>query len=67
MKLIYAAVGGLLMLLGAGLVHHLLARVVGMDINAELKAGNLAVGLAVMGLFIAVGLGGGLVIGLALH
>ncbi|MGH8443557.1 MAG: DUF350 domain-containing protein [Nevskiaceae bacterium] len=39
----------------------------GFDVKAELKAGNVAVGLALMGIYLATGIGLGLVIGLSLN
>lgn len=67
LNLVYAAIGGVLMLIGGWIGHRMFTWVVGFDVNAELKNGNVAVGLALMGIFIATGIGGGLVIGLALN
>jgi uncharacterized membrane protein YjfL (UPF0719 family) len=64
---IYAAFGGLLTLgfmwLGCKLFNH----VVCFDISDELKRGNVAVGLMIMGIFIGTGVASGLVIGLGLN
>lgn len=67
LNLIYAAMGGLMMLIGGWIAYRLFLNVVGFNVRDELKAGNVAVGLAVMGIFIATGLGMGLVIGLSLN
>lgn len=66
-NLVYAALGGLLMLVSGWVAARLFMNVVKFDVRAELKAGNIAVGLAVMGLFLATGIGMGLVIGLSLN
>ncbi len=67
LNLTYAALGGLLMLIGGWLAYRLFLNVVGFNVRDELKAGNIAVGLAVMGIFLATGIGMGLVIGLSLN
>ncbi|TAM10781.1 MAG: DUF350 domain-containing protein [Nevskiaceae bacterium] len=67
LNLAYAAMGGLMMLAGGWIAYRLFLNVVGFNVRDELKAGNVAVGLAVMGIFIATGLGMGLVIGLSLN
>lgn len=67
LNFIYAAVGGLMMLIGGWLAYRLFLNVVGFNVRDELKAGNVAVGLAVMGIFLATGIGMGLVIGLSLN
>ncbi|HWU67982.1 MAG TPA: DUF350 domain-containing protein [Stenotrophobium sp.] len=67
LNFIYAALGGLLMLAGGWLAYRVFMNVAGFDIRVELQKGNIAVGLALMGLFIAVGIGMGLVIGLSLN
>ena len=63
----YAIVGGFLTLgfmwLGCKLFNH----TVNFSIARELKAGNTAVGLMVMGMFIGIGVALGLVIGLGLN
>ena len=64
---LYAALGGLMMLCGAWLAYRLFLNVVGFNVRDELKNGNLAVGLAVMGIFIGSGIGFGLVVAMALN
>lgn len=67
LNLIYAALGGLLMLVSGWIAYRVFLLVVGFNVRDQLKAGNVAVGLAVMGVFLATGIGMGLVIGLALN
>ena len=67
LNLTYAALGGLLMLVGGWAATRFFMHVCGFDVRAELKAGNIAVGLALMGIFLATGIGLGLVIGLSLN
>ncbi|HEU0198147.1 MAG TPA: DUF350 domain-containing protein [Nevskiaceae bacterium] len=67
LNLVYAAMGGLLMLISGWIAYRLFLNVVGFNVRDELKAGNIAVGLAVMGIFLATGIGMGLVIGLSLN
>ena len=67
LNLTYAALGGLLMLIGGWVATRFFMHVAGFDVRAELKAGNIAVGLALMGIFLATGIGLGLVIGLSLN
>jgi uncharacterized membrane protein YjfL (UPF0719 family) len=70
LNLTYAALGGLLMLVGGWVATRFFMHVAGFksaDIRAELKAGNIAVGLALLGIFLATGIGLGLVIGLSLN
>jgi uncharacterized membrane protein YjfL (UPF0719 family) len=64
---IYATIGGLIMLVGGWLAYRLFLNVVGFNVRDELKAGNIAVGLAVMGIFIGEGIGFGLVVALSLN
>lgn len=66
-NLIYAAMGGLLLLLGGWVTYRFSRLVLGFSIADELKAGNVAVGIAVAGLLLAVGIGLGLVVGLTLN
>lgn len=63
----YAAVGGLIMLIGGWLAYRLFLNVVGFNVRDELESGNVAVGLAVMGIILGTGIGMGLVIGLSLN
>lgn len=67
LNFIYAALGGLMMLVGGWLAFRIFKNVMGFDVREELKRGNVAVGLAVMGIFIATGIGMGLVVGLSLN
>ena len=68
MNFIYAALGGLMTLtfmwLGCVLFNKMVCN---FDIGAELKNGNQAVGMMVMGMFIGIGIGIGLVIGMGLN
>lgn len=66
LNFIYAVIGGVLMLIFVAIAYFLFRNTLGYKIRDELKEGNVAVGLAVMGLFIAFGIGMALVIGLAL-
>ncbi len=66
-NLIYAALGGLMMLVSGWIAYRVFLWEVGFNIRDELKAGNIAVGLAVLGIFLSVGIGMGLVIGLSLN
>ncbi|MGQ0586679.1 MAG: DUF350 domain-containing protein [Gammaproteobacteria bacterium] len=66
LNLLYAFLGGLLMLFGGFIASRFFQFVMGFDVKAELKAGNVAVGLALMGIYLATGIGLGLVIGLSL-
>jgi len=61
--LVYTALGVLLMFIVGWLVYRLLRKVISPNVLNQLKAGNIAIGLAVMGLFLAIGIGMGLVIG----
>jgi uncharacterized membrane protein YjfL (UPF0719 family) len=67
LNLTYAALGGTLMLVCGWVATRFFMHVAGFDVRAELKAGNIAVGLALMGIFLATGIGLGLVIGLSLN
>ncbi|MGH8461543.1 MAG: DUF350 domain-containing protein [Stenotrophobium sp.] len=67
LNFIYAGFGGLMMLAGGWLAFRVFKNVMGFDVRLELQRGNIAVGLALMGLFIATGVGMGLVIGLSLN
>jgi len=64
---IYIIIGGLLTLLFMRLGCRVLTHIVTFDIQAELKNGNIAVGLMISGMFIGVGVALGLVIGLGLN
>lgn len=68
MNFIYAAIGGVMTLgfmwLGCTMFNKI---VCAFDIGDELRKGNQAVGMMVMGMFIGIGIGIGLVIGLGLN
>ena len=64
---VYAAMGGLMMLVGAWLAYRLFLNVVGFNVRDELQRGNIAVGLAVLGIFLGSGIGFGLVVAMALN
>lgn len=68
MNFIYAAIGGLMTLgfmwLGCAMFNRI---VCSFDIGEELRKGNTAVGMMVMGMFIGIGVGIGLVIGMGLN
>jgi len=64
---IYAAMGGLMILVGAWLAYRLFLNVVGFNVRDELRAGNVAVGLAILGIFLGNGIGFGLVVALSLN
>lgn len=68
LNFIYAGVGGLLTLVFMWLGCLLFNRIAcNFNIPEELRKGNVAVGLMVMGLFIGIGTALGLVIGLGLN
>lgn len=67
LNLSYAALGGLMLIIFNWLGARLFSNVMGFKIRDELKAGNLAVGIAVLGIFMGMGIGMGLVIGLSLN
>jgi uncharacterized membrane protein YjfL (UPF0719 family) len=67
LNLLYAGMGGLMMVAGGWIAYRLFLWEVGFNVRNELKAGNVAVGLAVLGIFLSVGIGMGLVIGLSLN
>jgi uncharacterized membrane protein YjfL (UPF0719 family) len=67
LNFVYAAVGGLMMILFNWMAARLFSNVMGFKIRDELARGNQAVGLAMMGIFIGMGIGFGLVIGLGMN
>lgn len=67
LNFIYAIVGGFLTLGFMWLGCKLFNRTVSFSIPGELKQGNMAVGLMMMGMFIGIGVALGLVIGLGLN
>ena len=67
LNLLYCGAGGLMMILFCWLGTRLFSNVMRFKVREELARGNMAVGLAVMGIFIGMGIGLGLVIGLSLN
>ena len=67
MNLVYAALGGFLMLVFGWACTRFFNSIMRFSISDQLERGNVAVGLAVMGIFVGVGIGMGLVIGLSLN
>ncbi len=67
LNLVYAGMGGLLMLIFVWIGGRVFSNIMGFKIRDELKAGNVAVGLAMLGLLMGTCIGMGLVIGLALN
>ena len=59
-NLLYASIGGVLMLVFWWFAYRIFLWEVGFNVRDELKAGNIAVGLAVLGIFLAVGIGMGM-------
>ena len=59
--LFYTALDVLLMFIVGWLVYRLLRKVINPNVLNQLKAGNIAIGLAVVGIFLTIGIG--LVIG----
>jgi uncharacterized membrane protein YjfL (UPF0719 family) len=66
LNFVYVVFGGALTMLFMKFSCLFFNRMVNFNISDELKAGNIAVGLMVMGLFIGIGIALGLVIGLGL-
>jgi len=67
LNLLYAFAGGVLTLVFMWVGWIMLGRLTTIQIAQELKNGNTAVGMMVMGVFIGVGVAMGLVVGLALN
>lgn len=67
LNLVYCAIGGLMLMLFSYLGTKLFSHLVKFKIGEQLAKGNVAVGLALMGIFIGMGIGLGLVIGMALN
>jgi len=67
LNLLYAALGGLMMILFNWMAARLFRHIMGFSVREELKNGNHAVGLVMMGIFIGLGVGLGLVIGLSMN
>jgi len=67
LNILYAVAGGVVTLIFMWLGWNMLGRLTSIRIAQELKDGNTAVGMMVMGIFIGVGIAMGLVVGLALN
>ncbi len=67
LNLLYAFAGGVLTLIFMWVGWIMLGRLTSIQISQELKKGNTAVGMMVMGIFIGMGVAMGLVVGLALN
>ncbi len=67
LNFIYAGMGGALAMGFAWGGAKLFSHIMEFSTSDELKKGNVAVGLVLMGIFIAAGVGMGLVIGLSLN
>ncbi len=67
LNFLYAIIGGFITLGFMWLGCKLFNSTVNFNIGTELKNGNIAVGLMVMGMFIGIGVALGLVIGLGLN
>lgn len=67
LNFLYAIAGGLLTLFFMWLGCKVFSHIVQFPIGEQLKEGNMAVGLMVMGIFIGIGTALGLVIGLGLN
>ena len=67
LNFLYAALGGLMTIIGSWLSYRLFLNVVGFNVRDQLRAGNVAVGLAVLGIFLGTSIGFGLVIAMSLN
>lgn len=67
LNLSYAALGGVLLIFFCWLAGHIAARSFKFKISDQLREGNIAVGLAVLGIFLGLGIGLGLVIGFSME
>lgn len=67
LNVLYACMGGFLTLLFMWLGCKTFSHIVNFSIPDELQAGNMAVGLMILGIFIGIGTAMGLVIGLGLN
>ena len=67
LNFLYAAFGGFLTLFFMWLGCKVFSHIVNFSIPEQLAAGNLAVGMMIMGIFIGIGVALGLVIGLGLN
>lgn len=67
LNFLYAAIGGALTLFFMWLGCKVFSHIVSFSIPDQLAAGNQAVGMMIMGIFIGIGIAMGLVIGLGLN
>ena len=67
LNILYAAMGGCMTLLFMWMGCKIFNHIVCFNISEELRKGNVAVGLMIMGIFIGIGVAMGLVIGLGLN
>ena len=67
LNFLYAAMGGFMTLFFMWLGCKIFNHIVCFDISEELRNGNMAVGMMIMGIFIGIGVAQGLVIGLGLN
>lgn len=67
LNFLYAGMGGFLAILFSYIAVKLFSHFMTFSVSQELGRGNIAVGLAVMGIFIGVGISLGLVIGMGLN
>ena len=67
LNFLYAACGGLMLIVFAGIGFMIFRSGLGFSIRKELKNGNVAVAITVLGIFLGLGIGMGLVIGLSLN
>lgn len=67
LNFLYAGIGGLLTIMFSYIAVRLFSHFMTFSVSEELGKGNIAVGLAVMGIFIGVGISLGMVIGLGLN
>ncbi len=66
-NLLYAALGGVMLIFFNWIAGFVFRTVMGYSVREEIKKGNLAVGLVMMGIFIGLGIGLGLVIGMGMN
>lgn len=67
LNFLYASMGGFLAIFIGYIAVRIFSHFMSFSVSKELGKGNIAVGLAVMGIFIGVGISLGLVIGLGLN
>lgn len=64
---IYAIVGALILIVSCWIAGHVATKAFKFKISEQLREGNVAVGLAVLGIFLGLGIGLGLVISSGLN